>query len=187
MVNDEMGVHWLAFSARRDSGVQVAQINRRRSGRLLAVLILAVAILPAAVGQSQHSPGAQAQGRFARAADTTSREGVHAKLPPHISTLLGLSKEEECPVMQNVVRTGTIVQGFDVSAANTNDVVLFVVDETANDQMLYLTSPAGALRKVVAVKAGVGAEARITEKDKKAFEKEKQFWTDRLAPAHSAK
>jgi len=89
--------------------------------------------------------------------------------------------------MQNVVRTGTIVQGFDVSAANTNDVVLFVVDETANDQMLYLTSPAGALRKVVAVKAGVGAEARITEKDKKAFEKEKQFWTDRLAPAHSAK
>ena len=187
MVIDELDVNWLAFSGQRDSGVQVSQIDKRCYGRLLAILILAVVILPAAVGQTQYSPGAQAQGRFARATDTTSREGVPAKLPPHISTLLGLSKEEECPVRQNVVRTGTVVQGFDVSVANKNDVVLFVVDETANDQTLYLTSPAGALRKLVSVQAGVGAEARITDKEKKAFEKEKQFWTDRLAPAHSSK
>jgi len=187
MVIDELDVNWLAFSGQRDSGVQVSQVDKRRSGSLLAILILAVVILPAAVGQTQHSPGAPAQGRFARATDTTSREGVPAKLPPHISTLLGLSKEEECPVKQNVVRTGTVVRGFDVSVANKNDVVLFVVDETANDQTLYLTSPAGALRKLVSVQAGVGAEARITDKEKKAFEKEKQFWTDRLAPAHSSK
>jgi len=89
--------------------------------------------------------------------------------------------------MQNVVRTGTVVQGFDVSVADKNDIVLFVVDETANDQTLYLTSPAGTLRKLVSVKAGVGAESRITDKDKKAFEKEKQFWVDRLAPARATK
>jgi hypothetical protein len=40
---------------------------------------------------------------------------------------------------------------------------------------------------VVSVKAGVGAEARIADKDRKAFEKEKQLWVDRLAPARAAK
>ncbi len=140
-----------------------------------------------AAGQVQHSPGSHAQAKFARAAANTFREGVHAKLPPHVSTLLGLSKEEECPVMQNVVRTGNMVQGLDVTVANENDIVLFVVDETPNDQTLYLTSPEGTLRKVVSVKAGVGAVERITDTNKKAFEKEKQFWVDRLAPAHAAK
>lgn len=163
-------------------GGRVSQIAGRPSDGLLAVLILALVISPEALGQVQHSPLSQAQPRFAQAADKTSREGAHAKLPPHLSTLLGLSQEDECPVMQGVVRTGTMVQGFDVSVANKNDIVLFVVDETANDQTLYLTSPQGTLRRVVSVKAGVGAEARITDKDKKAFEKEKQFWVDRLAP-----
>jgi hypothetical protein len=80
-----------------------------------------------------------------------------------------------------------VVQGFDVSVTNHKNVVLFVVDEATNDQTLYLTSPAGTLRKMVTVKAGVGAEARIADKDKKAFEKEKQFWIARLAPAPAAK
>src|SRR5437016_14490792 len=48
------------------------------------------------------------------------------KLPPHLSTLLGLSQEQECPVRQGVVRTGKVVQGFDVSTSNKNDVVLFI-------------------------------------------------------------
>jgi len=165
----------------------VLQVDRNISSGSIAVLILAMGILPVAVGQTQHPPGAQVQGRFARAAETTFREGAHAKLPPHISTLLGIANEAECPVMQSVVRTGSMVKGLDVAAGNKKDVVLFVVDETANDQTLYLTSPAGTLRKLVSVKAGVGAEARITDKDKKAFEKEKQFWADRLAPAHPAK
>jgi len=89
--------------------------------------------------------------------------------------------------MQGVVRTGTMVQGFDVSIANKNDIVIFVVDETANDQTLYLTSPEGKLRKVVLVTAGEGVVPRITDKDKKAFAKEKQFWLDRLAPVRASK
>jgi hypothetical protein len=148
----------------------------------LAILILAVAILPAAAGQAQHSPHPAAQSRFARAADVTVREGLHATLPPHISTLLGLSKEEEFPVQQGVVRTGNLVQGFDVSVADRNDIVLFVVDEAANNQALFLTSPEGVLRKVVSVKAGVGDVVRITDKEREAFKEEKQFWVDRLVP-----
>lgn len=88
--------------------------------------------------------------------------------------------------MQGVERSGSSVQGIDVSIADKNDVVLFVVDETANDQTLYLTSAQGVLRKVVSVHAGVGAVSRITEKDRKAFAKEKQFWVDRLVPAGQA-
>jgi len=117
-----------------------------------------------------------------RAVDKTLQEGLHAKLPPHLSTLLGLSNEKECLVMQGVVRTGKLVQGFDVSTTNKNDVVLFVANETANNQTLYLTSKEGALRKVVTVEEGVGQVRKITSEDRKAFEKEKQFWFDRLAP-----
>jgi hypothetical protein len=182
-----MGVHWLAFSDRWILGVLVSHGASRCFGGLLAVFILAVGILPVAAAQAQHAPGPPGQGRFVRAAEKACLEGVHATLPPHISTLLGVSKEEACPVMQNVVRTGNVVQGFDVSVVNKNDIVLFVVEEIANDQTLYLTSPKGTLRKVVSVKAGVGAEARIADKDRKAFEKEKQFWVDRLAPARAAK
>ena len=80
-----------------------------------------------------------------------------------------------------------MVQGIDVLVENKNDIVLFVVDETANDQNLYLTSPEGALRKVVSVKAGVSEVVRITDGDKTAFKKEMQFWVDRLTPSGATK
>ena len=85
--------------------------------------------------------------------------------------------------MQSIVRAGNLVQGFDVSVANKNDIVLFVVNETANDQILYLTSSEGTLRKVVSVKAGVGDVVRITNQYKVAFKKELRFWEDRLVPS----
>jgi hypothetical protein len=59
------------------------------------------------------------------------------------------------------------------------------VNETTNDQTLYLTSAEGALRKVVTVEDGVGRIQKITTEDRKAFEKEKQFWLDRLAPVNA--
>jgi len=165
----------------------VSKVSRGRLLGLLAVLILPMAVSPAAAAQAQRSSRPHAQGGLAQAAEITYQKGIHAKLPPHLSTLLGLSKEAECPVMQGVLRTGSVVQGFDVSAGNKNDIVLFTVDETTNDQTLYLTSPAGILRKVVSVKAGVGDAVRITDKERKAFEQEKQFWVERLAPAAAAK
>ena len=133
------------------------------------------------------SPSPQVQKRMVQAVDKTLQGGLHAKLPPHISTLLGLSNEEEYPVMQGVLRTGKIVQGFDVSAANKHDVVLFVVNETTNDQTFYLTSKQGALQKVVKVKEGVGDVQKITVEHRKAFEKEKQFWLDQLAPVSASR
>jgi len=80
-----------------------------------------------------------------------------------------------------------MVQGFDISVANKNDLVLFVVDEGANNQTLYLTSAQGRLRKIVSVTNGVGSVAKVTDEDKKAFEKEKEFWLGRLAPPKASK
>ena len=71
--------------------------------------------------------------------------------------------------------------------SNKNDVVLFIVNETTNSQTLYLTSQQGVLRKVVSVEEGVGRVQKVTGEARKAFEKEKQFWLDRLAPVGAPK
>ena len=153
----------------------------------MEVVVLLSAVSLVAAGQAKHAPGSQGQHRFAEAADRVLREGVNAKIPPHLSTLLGLSQELECPVTQRVVRTGKVVQGFDVSVENNKDIVLFVVDESSNDQGLYLTSVQGKLRKMVSVKNGVGSVSKITDEDKQAFEKEKDFWLARLIPPQPPK
>jgi len=137
--------------------------------------------------QEQPSTNKHVQARMTRAVNTTFEKGIHAHLPPHTSTLLGLSMEQECPVMQSIVRTGQRVQGFDVSTANKNDVVIFLVDETSNDQTLYLSSASGRLRRVVAIEKGIGRVRPVSEQDRKAFAEEKQFWLDRLAAAGTSK
>lgn len=163
----------------------MSKFDREWSSRFAVAVVLLLTVVmsvPTTRPQVQPLPSAQARKRMVQAVDKTLQEGLHAKLPPHLSTLLGLSQEKECLVMQGVVRTGKAVQGFDVSTANKNDVVLFVVNEATNDQTLYLTSKEGVLRKVVTVEDGVGRVQKVTGEDRKGFEKEKQFWLDRLAP-----
>lgn len=155
------------------------------SSRLaVAVVFLSTVVMSVSATHAQVHPlpSPQAKKRMVRAVDKTLHDDLHAKLPPHLSTLLGLSQEKECLVMQSMVRTGDVVQGFDVLTANKNDVVLFVVNEKQNSQILYLTSKEGVLRKVVKVEEGVGRVQRVTGEDRKAFEKEKQFWLDYLVP-----
>jgi len=168
-----------------EMGGRMAKFDGSGSSRFalaLAFLLTVVMFVSATAAQVGPSPSLQTRKRMIRAVDKTLQEGLSAKLPPHLSTLLGLSNEEECPVMQGVVRGGKVVQGFDVSKANKDDVVLFVVNEVTNNQTLYLTSKEGVLRKVVFVEKGVGRVQKITGEDRKAFEKEKQFWLDQLAP-----
>jgi len=158
----------------------------RFTGFLSIVLLGALAALGASAEQAKRPLHPRPASRFAQAAEITSGKGFDAKLPPHVSTLLHLTSEQECPVKQSVTRNGSLVQGLDVSVSNKSDIVLFVVNEGTKDQSLYLTSPEGSLRRVVTVTGGVGSEVRITEKEKKAFQLEKQFWIDRLVPAGKA-
>jgi len=153
---------------------------------LVQVILLSAVGLPA-TGQVKPAPAHPVQHGLGQAAAKVLREGLDAKLPPHLSTLLGLSQELEFPVKQRVWRTGKMVQGFDVSAEDKKDFVLFVVDEGANNQNLYLTSAQGRLLRMVSVKNGEGSVAKITDEDKKAFEKEKEFWVARLAPPSAPK
>jgi hypothetical protein len=171
-------------------GGRVAKFDRDWSSRFrVAVVFLLTVMVPVPGTRAQVGPSSnpQIQKRMVQAVDKTLQEGLHARLPPHVSTLLGLSKEEEYPVRQGIVRTGNVVKGFDVSAENKDDVVLFVVNETTNDQTLYLTSKQGGLRKVVRVKEGAGEVQKITVEQRKEFEKEKQFWLDQLAPVGASK
>lgn len=155
-------------------------------GLVEMVILLSAVSLPA-IGQAKHGSGSQVQHGLGQAAAKVLREGLDAKIPPHLATLLGLSQESEFPVKQGVLRTGRMVQGFDVSVEDKKDIVLFVVDEGANNQTLYLTSAQGRLRKMVSVTNGVGTVGKITDEDKKAFEKEKEFWLGRLAPPKASK
>lgn len=117
---------------------------------------------------------------LAVAADTIVQRGFHAGLPPHISTLLGLTHEESCSVMQGVLRSSERTQGIEVAEKNHKDIIIFVVNETTKDQTFYLTSPVGALRKVLAVRQGIGYDVKPTEADVQAFEQEKKMWEDFL-------
>jgi hypothetical protein len=183
-----IAVHFPAISKMMGWGFVVSKVARHRLIGLLAVLIVAVAVVPAASGQTQPTPSfSHMASRLAQAANMTLQKGAHSKLPPHISTLLGLTKEQEAPIMQGVLRNGKLVQGIDVSVANNKNIILFVVDEATGDQHFYLTAPEGNLRKVVSIKDGIGTAAHITEEEQTAFKKEKQFWIDHLAPTAPAK
>jgi hypothetical protein len=156
--------------------------------RLLAITLLA-SIAPAAAHATRPAPPkapAHAHAELGPAAQAAIDHGFHAALPPHISTLLGLANEQKCDVLQGIVRTAGKIQGIDVVDKNHDDIVIFTVDEASGDQTFYLTSPAGTLRKLLQVKAGVGLVVRAAKADQDAFQQEKKMWEDRLAnPAPS--
>lgn len=126
---------------------------------------------------------AHPQAELETAAHVTVQQGLHAELPPHISTLLGLTHEERCAVMQGVLRASGKIQGIDVTEKNHNDIVIFTVDQTSMDQTFYLTSPGGVLRRMLLVRQGEGHVVKPTEADVDAFQREKKIWKERLASA----
>lgn len=117
---------------------------------------------------------------LAVAADTIVQRGGHAQLPPHISTLLGLTHEETCGVMQGVLRSGEKTRGIEVAEKDHKDIIIFVVNETTKDQIFYLTSADGTLRRVLAVRQGIGHVIKPSKADTQAFEEEKKMWEDFL-------
>jgi len=157
--------------------------------RLLLFSVLAAlgATVSHAANVAPRKPVSHPQSELAAAAQIAVDRGVHVELPPHISTLLGLTKEEACGVMQGILRSSQRTQGFEVTEKNHNDIVIFTVDETTKDQTFYLTSPSGALRRVLSVKQGVGNVVKPMKADVEAFQKEKKMWEERLAVQTSAR
>jgi hypothetical protein len=156
---------------------------RTAAGRLLAFTVLSSLGAAASHGtevSAARRPLAHPRAELAAAAQIAAEQGFHSELPPHISTLLGLTREERCPVRQGVLRFPDKIQGIDVTEKNHDDIVIFVVDATGQ-QTFYLTSPAGTLRRMLSVKKGVGVVVKPTEADVEGFQKEKKMWEERLA------
>ena len=146
-----------------------------------AILILALVIFSSVVLSQTASPS-KVQPRLVVAVDKTLEQGRDAIPPPHISNLLGISADErEVPVKQ-FAQMGEVIKGFDVSIAKREDIVIFVENPSNKESTFYLTSPPGSVRRVVSVQAGLGQDRAPTAKDKNAFESEKQFWLNLLAP-----
>lgn len=136
---------------------------------------------------ASRKPVSHPNAELASAAQTTVQRGFHAELPPHISTLLGLTNEETCAVVQGVLRSSERTQGFEVTEKNHNDIVIFIVDEMTKEQTFYLTSPSGSLRRVLSVKQGIGYVVKATRADIEMFQREKRMWEERLVVQTPAK
>jgi hypothetical protein len=147
---------------------------------LLLLAFIGATLSHAAVPAARKSL-AHPKAELATAAQAAVAHGVHAELPPHISTLLGLAHEEKCDVLQGVLRSASSVQGIDVLDKNHGDIVIFTVNLATKDQTFYLTSPTGTLRKLLTVSQGVGQVVEPTKADIEAFQSEKKMWVERLA------
>ena len=166
----------------------MSKFARSSSGLVRVVAFLLALVTGLTAGQTKSAPGFAAEERIARAADIVLVTGFQAKIPPHVSEMLGISADQkECLVSQRFERNGKVVRGFNVSTADKDNIVLFVTDEGANEQTYYLTSGRGGLRRVVAVKRGTGNVLRVTDKEKAAFNRELQFWLDRIVPGKTSR
>ncbi len=157
-------------------------------GLVRSVVFFLPVVTCLAAGQTRPAPGLSTRDRIARAANIVLVAGYQARIPAHVSEMLGLSADgKECLVSQRFERNGSVVRGFNVSITDKNNIVLFVTDEAANEQTYYLTSDQGRLRRVLAVKEGTGKVVRVTGKERVEFEKELRYWLDRIVPARTPK
>jgi len=147
-------------------------------------LVMFVLIVSLAAQSQKPSAAPKTKSRLATAIDRTLEKGRDAILPPHISDLLGISPEKnEVPVKQ-AVKMGEPIRGFEVSSLEPNNVVIFVESRLQKETIFYLTSRTGTLRRVLSVREGAGYPRRPTNEDQVAFDQEKQYWIDQLAPKH---
>ena len=108
--------------------------------------------------------------------------GFQAKLPPHISVVLGLAKQEaSLDVRQLVGRVDQKVHTLNVSVANHRDVVLFLVDERAQSTVAYLIAPRGKLRKAVSYRTGGEPQELTAAEARPGLAREIRYWSSYAA------
>jgi hypothetical protein len=107
--------------------------------------------------------------------------GYQATLPPHVSTVLGLSKGESVPVRQLMSRAADKVHTYNVSVAHPRDVVLFLADEHAQSTVAYLLTSGGKLRKAVSYRAGGEPQELAASEARPGLAREMRYWCDHAA------
>lgn len=161
---------------------------RTAVGRLLLfVFVFSFPAVSQGTVPAPHKAAVHSRAELAAAAENALKTGFDAELPPHVSTLLGLTREEKCTVKQGLLRSSDKIQGIEVTEKNHDDIVIFVVDAATQDQTFYLTSTSGQLRKLLSVKQGQGQVVRPAKADLESFEREKKLWKEQLAATKAAR
>jgi len=115
--------------------------------------------------------------------DQTLRQGADAKLPPHLSVVLGLeAKLQSTPVRQLVERVGHEVRTFNVCSSNHQKLVIMTVDEEKQAVTGYLLSPGGKLSKAVSYSPGGAPRELPLAEARSGFNRELQYWSHRARP-----
>ena len=138
----------------------------------LAALLLALLALGA------EAPAAHLLNGLVAAAVSS---GQDAKLPPHLSVLLGISATEtSTPVRQLGFKNGDDIKTLNVCAADHHNIVLMSVGSN-NRANAYLMSADGVLRKAITYEVG-GATRELRISDGKGdFLRERTLWFERAA------
>lgn len=146
------------------------------------VMVLSLVVLAGLAGLAQESKKTE-EPLAAMVRRTLGDMGKEAQMPPTLSNLLGLTPNREGVAVKQVAAKikGTDMIGFNVSARNHGDIVIF--RETPTDRMYFLTSPSGELRKVIEVRKPAGGGDFKTSELRPStvqtrFEKERQCWMD---------
>jgi hypothetical protein len=120
--------------------------------------------------------------------DAVVKDGLDARLPAHLSVVLGVAAvEQKTAVKQAVIRDGQTVRTFNVCAPNHGDVVMFTYDEQSRGAKAYLVSAAGELRKAVSYQPGAPANERTLADARSDFSGELKFWTEYQRTAAKSK
>ena len=115
--------------------------------------------------------------------DGALRQGLDAKLPPHLSAVLGLeAHEQSTPVRQIVARLDHQVRTFNVCSSNHQKLVIMTVNEQTQAVTAYLLSPGGKLRKAVSYSAGGAPQELSLVEARSGFSRELQYWSRRSPP-----
>jgi hypothetical protein len=115
-------------------------------------------------------------------------EGPTSQLPPHLTAVLGLSRDDEgLAVRQLVFRDGFTVRTFNVGARAPHRVVVMVVDEAARLTVAYLVTPHGHLQRALQYHAGEAPQELSAAVAQPGFAAEARFWSGvAAAGAHAA-
>jgi len=156
----------------------------------LAILLLApsrlMAATPATAGPAAGAT-AQAAAGVASLVAKAQQIGKEARLPPHVVDVLGLGTHVGgLAVRQLAIRNGSEVRAFNVSAENSQDIVIFDYNEATKSSQMFLLTPAAKLRRAITFIAGSESHVLAMPEARRRFKPQLDYWLAILRSASPA-
>ncbi|MBS0375058.1 MAG: hypothetical protein JSR73_10805 [Proteobacteria bacterium] len=119
--------------------------------------------------------------------DAALQRGADATLPPHLSVMLELTREEHAmPVRQWARREGSTVHTFNIIRASDGAPILVVTDERAKTTRAYSLTSEGELKRAVVYGAGRRTEVVPVARAREGFRAERDYWAGLVTRPDSA-